>query len=82
MAGFLYNFTVQPYPSYALPAGAGQRYIPPKHSNSALEPPTYKVLHSTFFVFTRHRYWPFCTKASLNLGPQGCHTEVLLALLH
>jgi hypothetical protein len=46
-AGLLYIIAV---PSYALPAGAGQRYIPSQRYKSTLEPPSFKVFHSTCFL--------------------------------
>ena len=82
LAGMLYKFSVQSNLPYALPAGTGRRYIPPKHFKSALGPRLLRCSIPPLFIFTRRGYRPFCIKASLGLGPQGCHTEVLLALLH
>ena len=80
LAGMLYKLSVQS--NLALPAGTGQRYIPSKHFKSALGPRLLRCSIPPLFIFTRRGYRPFCIKASLGLGPQGCHTEVLLALLH
>ena len=47
-----------------------------------LDPRLIRCYIPPLLFFTHRGYRPFCIEASLSLGLQGCHTKVLLALLH